>query len=307
MPGSNVVRRMPNVSRPLFLFALVALLAACSGAPSGSPGTDGSPAASETPAVSGGNAIDHPTGATDVVLRYEEGGGFMMPAFIATMVPHFTLYGDGTVVFRDPRVEPPAAEGPVMRQNPFRTATLSEDQVQELLAFALGEGGLGVARPTYENPMIADASTAIFTIRAGGLDKTVSVYALGLDGEGVPDLPARAAFSKLAERLIGLDSGGAFPTDVYTPAAYRVILIDDGGFPGPGPMAWPFGDLTMDDFAIDPANPNQFPSRVMTAAELDALGLENYEGGLMGITVLGPGDGKSYTLGIRPLLPDETK
>ena len=33
-------------------------------------------------------------------LRYEEGGGFMMAGFAATQIPHFTLYGDGTVIFK---------------------------------------------------------------------------------------------------------------------------------------------------------------------------------------------------------------
>ena len=295
---------MPDLSRSLIALALVGLVAGCSGGASSSPGATGS---SAEPAVTDGTAIDHPTGAMDVVLRYEEGGGFMMPSFLATIVPHFTLYGDGTVIFRDPRDEAPPAAGPIMRQNQFRTAALSEEQVQELLAFALGEGGLGVARPTYENPMIADAGTTVFTVRAGGLDKTVSIYALGLDDEGVPDRPARAAFSRLAERLIDLDSGGAFPTDAYVPTAYRAVLLDDGGFAGPNPMNWPFGDLTPADFAVDPANQDmQFPSRVMTPAEIDAMGLADYEGGLSGITILGPGDGTSYTFSLRPLLPDES-
>ena len=51
--------------------------------------------------------------------------------------------------------------------NPLQTAKLSEEQIQDVLAFALGEGGLAAARPEYLNQMIADASTAIFTIDTG--------------------------------------------------------------------------------------------------------------------------------------------
>ena len=40
-----------------------------------------------------------------MILRYEEGGGFMMAGFIATQAPIFTLYGDGTVIFRNPALE----------------------------------------------------------------------------------------------------------------------------------------------------------------------------------------------------------
>jgi len=299
--------RMSMLSRSLVPLVLVALVAGCGG-PSATPpaGTDGPPPdATEQPEPPGGDAIDHPTGPTDVILRYEEGGGFMMPSFLVTIAPIFTLYGDGTIVFRDPRDEV-APDGPVMRQNPFRTAVMSEAQVQELLAFALGEGGLGVARPTYENPMIADAGTAVFTVRAGGLDKTVSVYALGLDGEGVPDLPARAAFQRLAERLMNIDNDGAFFTDVYVPEAYRGILIDEGGFADGAPMPWPFADLTEDDFTVDPTNQNlQFPSRVMTPDEAAELGIENFEGGLSGISIRSPDGSTTYSFALRPLLPDE--
>ena len=80
-----------------------------------------------------------------------------MPAFTAAAVPHFTLYGDGTVIFRNPMLEPPPAEGSVFKMNPLRTAKLSEEQIQDLLMLALTEGGLAVARPEYRNDMVADA------------------------------------------------------------------------------------------------------------------------------------------------------
>ena len=152
----------------------------------------------------------------------------------ATLVPPFTLYGDGTVVFRNPMVEPPPAVGPVMVQNPMRTAKLDEDQIQDLLDFALTEGGLGVAKLQYDYPMLADAGTAIFTIRAGGLDKTVNVYALGIDDPNVPDRPARAAFTKLSERLTNFDQNGTFATDVYVPSGYRGILLGHWWLPRRG-------------------------------------------------------------------------
>ena len=115
----------------------------------------------------------------------------------------------------------PQAVGSVFPQNPFRTAKLSEDQIQDLLEFALGDGGLGIARANYENGMIADASTAIFTVNAGGLQKKVTVYALGMDVDPAnsADAPARAAFQRLAERLADFDQGGTITTDVYQPSA----------------------------------------------------------------------------------------
>ncbi|MDF2734164.1 MAG: putative lipoprotein [Chloroflexota bacterium] len=290
--------------------ALAVLFAACSAA--GASPAPASPAPSAAPSVapsasSNPDSIEHKTGATDIVLRYEEGGGFMMPAFTAAAVPHFTLYGDGTVIFRNPMAEVPPAEGSVFKMNPLRTAKLSEAQIQELLLLALSEGGLAVARPNYTNDMIADASTAIFTIEAGGIKKTVSVYALGLEMEGVADGAARAAFKKLADRLSDFDQGGTIPTDVYEPEAYRGVLFEAPGIEAADVRAWPWPDLTPADFKVDPdPNGNQFPHRAMTPAEVDLLKITDYEGGLQNVVITDP-DGKPYTFSLRPLLPGETK
>lgn len=301
---------MSILSRTALLLALIAVLAACSGAaapstPVGSAAPpSASPPSSEQPAT---GAIDHATGAADVILRYEEGGGFMMPAFVATQAPHFTLYGDGTIVFRNPLAEAPPAAGPVFFNNPFRTATLNEEQIQEILEYALTEGGLATAKAQYENNMVADAGTAIFTIDAGGVEKTVNVYALGLESEGVPDQPARLQFKALADRLSNFDQNGTIPTDQFTPTGYRAVLIDTNGFPGDAPVAWPWTDITPADFKVNEPTGQFFPSRVMTPEELAPLGVEGIEGGFQGLTLLGPeGDTKSYTLAVRPLLPGET-
>jgi len=271
-------------------------------APSGSPSTPPGASPSGSPTT---GAIEHKTGPTDVLLRYEEGGGFVMPAFLASQTPHFTLYGDGTVIFRNPMLEQPPAEGSVGMFNPMRTAKLTEEQIQEVLLMALSDGGLAVARPNYENNMVADASTAIFTIHAGGVDKTVSVYALGLDVQGIPDAPARAAFSKLAQRLTDFDQGGTLETAEYEPTAYRAVLFEAPGVQAPDVRAWPWPDLKVTDFKPD-ADPNglQFPHRTMTAEEIAKLDVTDFQGGFQNLVLTGS-DGKLYTLSVRPLLPDD--
>jgi hypothetical protein len=288
--------------------AIAILIAACSAAggasPPVSPGSSAAPSVAPA-ATAGPDAIEHKTGATDILLRYEEGGGFVMPAFTAAAVPHFTLYGDGTVIFRNPMAEAPPAEGSVLKMNPLRTAKLSEAQIQELLLLALSEGGLAVARPNYTNDMVADASTAIFTIEAGGIKKTVSVYALGLEMEGVADGPARAAFKKLADRLSDFDQGGTIATDVYAPEAYRGVLFEALGIEAPDIRAWPWPDIEPGDFTPDPdPNANQFPHRRMTIEEVDLLGIADYQGGFQNL-VLKSSDGKTWTFSLRPLLPGE--
>jgi hypothetical protein len=304
---SNHPRRTASL---VLTAALATIVAACGTAGGASPapvsaGPSGAPSVRPiaTPAA---DAIEHKTGATDIVLRYEEGGGFIMPAFTAAAVPHFTLYGDGTVIFRNPMLEVPPAEGSVFKMNPLRTAKLSEEQIQDLLRLALIEGGLAAARPEYHNDMVADAGTAIFTIEAGGLKKTVSVYALGLEQPGMVDGPARATFKKLADRLTDFDQGGSIATDVYQPEAYRGVLFEAPGIEAPDVRNWPWPDLTPADFKpdVDP-NGNQFPHRKMTPAEIDLLKITDYQGGFQNLVLTAP-DKKLYTLSLRPLLPSET-
>jgi hypothetical protein len=293
--------------RTVAIAASVLFVAACtSGAGGATPAASGAP----TEAPSGGSSsetIEHPTGPTDVVLRFEEGGGFVMPAFLATEAPHFTLYGDGTIVFRNPMLDPLEPSGSVVPMRPFRTARLTEDQIQDLLVTALGEHGLGVARPEYRNDLVADAATAVFTVNAGGVNKTVSIYALGLEMENDPDGAARAAFARLRDRLVDIDAGGAFETAEYEPERYRGILLE--GQPGvPDAKPWPWPHIKPSDFVAN-ANPNAFqlPARVMTPEEVATLGIEPFSGGFQGVTLIGPDDGKVYTFSLRPLLPDETE
>lgn len=297
---------MSNRPRRLLVGFVALLVAACGGgAPSppvggsGSPGVPGSPSA-QPPT----GEIDHRTGATDLVLRLEEGGGFVPMGYLVTQAPTFSLYGDGTVVFRNQFAEP-IPPGPVIRDAPFRIARLSEEQIQGLLQFALADGGLALARPSYENPMIADAGTSIFTVNAGGIDKVVSVYALGLDAPDVPDAAARTAFTRLAERLRDFDQGGSIETQAYVPERYRGVLYD--AFGGAEPVPWPWPDIEPDDFVAqdDPEVPaSGFPHRVMTADEVAALALDDIEGGFQGVTLELP-DGSRFSFALRPLLPDE--
>jgi hypothetical protein len=289
-------------------FLLVSLGACSAGATASSPPSaapSGAPA-SEAPSPSAAGGVEHKTGATDVLLRYEEGGGFMMAGFAASQAPIFTLYGDGTVIFRNPMLDVPPAQGSTMTFNPLRTAKLSEEQISELLTLALGEGGLAAARPKYDNMMVSDASTAVFSIDAGGIKKTVSVYALGMDPQaGDPDAIPKAAFKKLADRLADIDQGGSIATAVYEPETYRASIIESPGMVAPDIIDWPWADLTVADFKPD-ADPNglSFPHRTLTTDEVAKLGVKDFEGGFNGLALRGSDD-KVYTLALRPLLPDD--
>ena len=228
-----------------------------------------------------------------------------MPSYSAANAPAFTLYGDGTLIFRDTMADPPPVIGSVTRLHPFRTAKMNEDQIQALLAFAIGEGGLGAARAEYLDMLVSDATTSVFTLNAGGASKAVSVYALGHEQDGMADLLARKTLAKLRDRLLDIDQGGSVTTDVYAPERYRAYLFE--GQPGaPDLKAWPWPGVKPSEF-VAAGDPNAFPMpvRIMAAAEIEALGIEPFQGGFIGLPLAGPGDGKPYTLTVRPLLPDE--
>jgi len=299
-----IARRLPSLAVSA---ALIVGACASSSPPTPSAGPITSNAPTPVPSSSTTAGIDHPIGATDVVLRYAEGGGFGMVEWSLAETPIFTLYGDGTVVFRDLAAQPPPDENGRLAFPPLRTAKLSADQIGALLNFAIAEGGLAAARDRYEHPMLADVGNAIFTLNAGGRTKEVTVSGLQESDASAPDQLSRSQFLKLAERLRNFDEDGQVPTGEFTPAAWRVHLLEGAGEPVEV-HPWPWPELTPRDFEAvgdEPTGPAS-PPRIMTAAEIAALDPGGLKGGLMGHYIEGPDD-KLYSVVVRPLLPGEER
>lgn len=282
---------------------LVVLLVAACGGTSGSPTPTASGSGSPTPTpTTDPTVIEHKTGALDVVFRFEQGGGFVPMGFFATQAPQFTLYGDGTVLFRDFSGGPPLNDK-VGAQQPYLTVRLSEAEVQAFLRFALADSGLGVARAAYNPGNVADAPSSMFTIRAGGLDKIVSVEALGFENPQSPDSAILKALAGLGERVSNFATTVTGET-AWTPDRWRGVLTPDAFGPA---VAWPWPALTPADF-VQPADPDapQFPIHTLTTADVDALALTGIEGGFANLPLTGP-DGKLYSFALRPILPDESR
>jgi hypothetical protein len=304
---------MPKISHPLAALSMAILVAACGSGGTESPAGSPSPAGSSSPPASpsstpASGGLEHPTGATDIVLRLEEGGGFVPMEFNASQAPTFTLYGDGRIVFKQLATNAPEP-GPdgVTRSAPWRTAQLDSGQIEELLTFALAKGGLGAARESYIAGGMADVPNTIFTVNAGGVDKTVVVSGLGMDTTGNPDASARIAFSTLSNRLHDFDNGGTLASEAYVPTAYRGVLIPRDPDPLAKPMAWPWPSLTAADFKEgDGSSGPGFPHRSLTVDEVTAVGLGEVSGGEQGAVLKAP-DGKAYSFILRPLLPEETE
>jgi hypothetical protein len=280
--------------------AAAVTLAGCGAAATSAPaGVSPSPT-SAPPAAS--SEIDHATGPTDVVFRFEEGGGFVPMDFFTTQAPQFTLYGDGTVIFRDASLAGQQTADPdVIAQVPFQTVRFDESAMQAFLRFALADSGLGVARESYRPGNVADMPTATFTINAGGVKKTVSVEALGFDDAQSPDAPILKALAALGERVRAFGSAVEGGT-TWTPTRWRGVLVEAqvGAH-----RDWPWKDIAPAAFVVhDGDDAPQFPIRTMTPAEVAILGLSNIDGGFSGLGLAGP-DGKAYSFSLRPLLPDE--
>lgn len=288
-PGASVVPTLSPGASPSLSTAGPTPLAT----PEPTPGS--SPVA--TPVAVG--KVEHPTDPTAIVLRINEIGGFVPPTFTSMMAPRFTLYGDNTVVFR-PTTDPTGNGYP-----PFVKATMNADQVDALLSYALTRGHLANARESYENMMVADAQTTVFTIDAGGIKKVVSVSGLGIHtGQTNPDAADFAAFEQLSGVLNDFEAqvkkGQVESVALYQPTMYRAILSE---FAPAGPAnEWPWPDLTLDDFSASEAT--GLLTGVLTADQASKV-VEVPSGGVSNLAVKAP-ENRVFGLLLRPLLPDET-
>jgi hypothetical protein len=305
---------------PVASLALAVLLAACGGgsaattgggsgsSASGGSGASGVPAAdsSASPAAPSEapsrdpDVIDHPTGATDVVLRVGEEGGFMMMEAVMSRVPSFTLYGNGRVLvatFADA-----AAKGQAglngLPQQVLRETALTEDQVQALLRYALVDGQLGIAKTDFP-VLVMDIPTTVIELHAGGIDKVVRAAGLSLDPQPGPDAAVLKSLASLVEKL------GTIPTTAdYAATASVAILAETQPDPTVPALDWPWPGLAPAAFA-QPAPNDPFGStrHQLTDAEASAIGIANGDAAPPA-HYTGP-DGKTYVVVVRPALPDE--
>lgn len=294
--GSNVGGQLGSITRCQTTSIPVAVPPG-PGAVTPSPGSE--------PYVLPSGRIDHPTGPTDVVLRFDRGPDVAVGDLVGDLFqagPEFTLYGDGTVIFRDERTQPPPAEGAIVRGRPFMIGRLDEDAVQSLLRFALGDGGLGDACERYEVSGDTDAvGSVVLTVRAGDLDKRVEI-----SGEN--------PLGALLDRLAAFDPGPGVATRVWVGERYRGNLfeagsvIDGGGLPRPPAAeiaAWPWPGIRPADFTG--AADGGAGRRVFSAEEAAVLGLSDNGGVVQRIYLRAPDGEALYYLSLWPMSPDETE
>ena len=224
-----------------------------------------------------------------IVLRMETMGGLATLPALLLRVPTFTLYEDGLAIFRP-------SNAPLMR------VELDREHTARLIEFALQEGGLADAHPEYVSGGIADATTTVFTLAADGLEKRVSVHALGNQVRG-PDRAAYEAFGRLAAILA--EFGSWLPDDAriepYVPEAYLGIFAEEDP-QRPDLTDWPWDDLEPADLVPFEEAPF-FRTVVLTPDQVAEIALSPV--GEDTVAYVAGSDGDAYRVMIKPLLPGE--
>ena len=224
-----------------------------------------------------------------------------------TMVPSFTLYGDGRII----------VPGPVTMQYPgaalpnLQTTVVSEDVIQSMLA-AAKEAGLFQNGVDYGHPGVTDVGTTTITVTAGGVTYTSQIYALGFEDGGnmtMQQQQARAAISTLQTKLSDPSTlTGEQP--VWESYDFTALRVFSRALPAatdttstdiqPNHLPWPLADLATSGEEV--ANAQGLRKVVVSGDDLETLKplLEQ----ATEITLWGSGS-LQYNLWLRPLLPDE--
>jgi hypothetical protein len=299
--------------RTRYLFPLLALLlfAAACGERTGDAGNGGSGGATGATGATGADAIDHPTGADDLVLRIDTSGGFVPVEWSLRNVPGVSIYGDGRMIVTGPVIE--IYPGPALPN--LQVTRLTEEALQAILA-AAEDAGLLDGDASYDYPCVADVPTTTFTVSANGTTSTTSAYALGFDaatgatgacGGMQVDTEARAQLNDFAMKVgdvrSWLPAGSYSAEEPYLPTEMRVYVGDARRDPElqQVPIEWPL-ETPLAQFGEADRNLADLRCGVVAGADLAAvLPLAQQANELTPWT----SDGERYGLTFRPLLPDE--
>jgi hypothetical protein len=192
-------------------------------------------------------------------------------------------------------------DGPV---EPLLQSHLSPAVADALITRALERFGLRKARDEYAVDGVADATTTVFTVHADGVDKTVSVYGLGV-GDG-PQRRALRRFERLGARLT--DPRTWLPAGVsvteYQPELYRGVFAEDDP-EGTGVMPWPWTDLSPAD--LQPVADAVAYSQVDLRPDQVALVTDMLDESATATAIASPDGQAAWRFSVRPLLPDEAR
>ena len=300
------------------LSAAIVIVAACgTGIPAGSGSAGGSAAPSVTPSGSGPSTSPEPSPspseqAGTLLLKVTSEGGFINPAASINALPIVEVYSDGRIL--TPGAQDAVAPPPLLPVVQVRS--VGPEGAAAILA-AIRTAGLD-ALLTGAPGVPGDSGADIFTVTIDGESVTnrLSGNGPGPGGPGVPggggsSDPGRAAVFELLARLVDpTDSwGGAATTaTIYEPQGYRIFVIPGAPQSDPAtarePIAWPLA-TPLDAFGT-PSVPDLGIAGLRQGVVLgaDAATVGPLVARASSETAWTSG-GKSWTLSVRPLLPDE--
>jgi hypothetical protein len=260
--------------------------------------------------VDPGGGIDHANAPDEVLVRISLEGGFVPVEWNYTNLPTFSLYGDGTLVLPGAQIE--LYPGPALPAIARRQ--IDEAGIQAILEEAVDTSD-GIPDDLVDLGFmgIADASTTVILISAGGVDRTIRAYALGEltdrpDGMPEREYEARVQLQELVSKLTGLDlwlpAGSLGAEGPYEASAARVYVgryrrVDDLA---QEPVPWPL-DGGLADFGDPPDPAGGLRCGVLRDADWDAV-----RDAASSANELTPwtSEEDEYSILFRPLLPDET-
>jgi hypothetical protein len=244
-------------------------------------------------------------------LKVTSEGGFINPAATLAALPIVTVYTDGKIF--TPAPVDAIFPGPLLPA--LNVRDVGPEGAKSILAAIRT---VGLDKPAAGGPGIpGDAGTDVFTVLIDGVTTTSRFSGNGPGGPGVGvggttgGAPERAAALDLLNRLMDpAETWGApsAPEGAYTPSGYRIFVGPAGAQPDPSAgsasVAWPLA-TRLDAFGT-PAVPDRGIAGLRQGVALGA-DAETLTPILRSATTetTFTSAGKSYTLYVRPLLPDE--
>jgi hypothetical protein len=290
---------------PVAILATLAIVVAGCAGTTASPGATGSPPAG-SPQPSG--APSPSTGTSALLLKVTSEGGFINPAANLAALPTVAVYTDGRILTPGPVAA--IYPGPLLP--PLTVRDVGPNGAAAILA-ALKAAGLD--KPATGSPGIpGDAGTNVFTAVVDGVT-TTSRFSGGQPGQpGGPvasgDDTRGAALALLDRLLDPAESWGgpATPGTIYAPTGYLIFVAPGGPASDPqasqSPVAWPLATPLADFGAPAAVDRGIAGLRQGTVLGADAAVLGPILQRATTLTAFTSG-GSSFTLSVRPLLPDE--
>jgi hypothetical protein len=244
---------------------------------------------------------------SSLILRVALEGGFISPGALRARLPTISAYADGTIITEGmtPAIYPGAlvptlvyrSVGPVGATGILDAATAA---------------GLAGADASYGPGPVPDGAMTVITVIHDG-HQTVSRFSSlapqQIQPGGATTDPVLSATEQLLGRLMGTDlfGGTAGRSGTYVPAGFQVFatpglpVVSDPSL-APRPVSWPLATPLASFGKADTVGADG--ARVGVVVGDDALTRRPILEAATQITPFTSG-GSSWTLGVKPLLPDE--